>query len=221
MLRRFYSIKIDEAPPVHPNSNNKTQFRLNKINEILDYFIAEIREKETISKRLSKYITAFDNFDKNLIVLSALKDGVSIISFSSITGIFVGIASASFSFVFSLKTGIVKRLLKAKRNKKKEHNKTVMIARWKLNSIEASISPVLINSEISYKDFATIINQKENYRRLKGFIRLIKFQRSDDEKDKLIEEGKRIGINKIVRQNNGNTCKLKTYFLFFNKYRNH
>ena len=54
LLRRFYSIKIDEAPPIYPNSNNKTQFRLNRINEIKDYFIAEIREKETISKRLSK-----------------------------------------------------------------------------------------------------------------------------------------------------------------------
>ena len=90
-----------------------------------------------------------------------------------------------------------------------------MIARWKLNSIEASISLVLINSEISCKEFATIINQKENYRRLKGYIRLIKIQRSDDKKDKLIEGGKRIGINEIVRQNNGNTCKLKNIFFLF------
>ena len=34
---------------------------------------------------------------------------------------------------------------------------------------------------------------------------MTKSQRSDAEKDKLVEEGKRIGINKIIRQNNGNT----------------
>ena len=42
---------------------NNQQFRLNKINEIKDYFIAEIKEKELMSKRLSKYIASFDYFD--------------------------------------------------------------------------------------------------------------------------------------------------------------
>ena len=39
------------------------QFRLNKINQIKDYFIAEIKERELMSKRLSKYIASFDYFD--------------------------------------------------------------------------------------------------------------------------------------------------------------
>ena len=45
------------------------QFRLNKISEIKDYFIAEIKERELMSERLSKYIASFDYFDKSLIVL--------------------------------------------------------------------------------------------------------------------------------------------------------
>ena len=53
-----------------PNLNNQ-QFRLNKINEIKDYFIAEIKERELMSKRLSKSIASFDYFGKYLIVLSA------------------------------------------------------------------------------------------------------------------------------------------------------
>ena len=60
------STKCNEAS----NLDNQ-QFRLNKINEVKDYFIAEIKERELMSKRVSKYIASFDYFDKFLIVLSA------------------------------------------------------------------------------------------------------------------------------------------------------
>ena len=39
--------------------NDQQQFRLYKINKIKDYFLAEIKERELISKRLSKYIAFF------------------------------------------------------------------------------------------------------------------------------------------------------------------
>ena len=55
------------APNVYPN-NQQQDFRLNKINEIKYCFIAEIRERELMSKRLNKYIASFDYFDKSLIV---------------------------------------------------------------------------------------------------------------------------------------------------------
>ena len=54
---------------MYPNISNDQQFRLNKINEIKDYFIAEIRERELMSKNLSKYITSFDYLDKSLLYL--------------------------------------------------------------------------------------------------------------------------------------------------------
>ena len=47
---------------------NNQQCRLNKVNEIKEYFIAEIKEGELMSERLSKYIASFDYFDKSLIV---------------------------------------------------------------------------------------------------------------------------------------------------------
>ena len=72
---------MGEAPNMYLNLNNQQQFRLNKINEIENYFIAEIRERELMSTRLSKYIASFDYFDKSLIVLSATSDGISIASF--------------------------------------------------------------------------------------------------------------------------------------------
>ena len=71
-------------------------------------------------------------------------------------------ASASFGLAFSISTGIVKKLLKATRNKKKKHNKIVMLARRKLNSIESKISEGLINNEVSDEDFMAIINHEKN-----------------------------------------------------------
>ena len=62
------------------------------------------------------------------------------------------------------------------RNKKKNLNKIVMLARSKLNSIESKISEALINNETSHENFVTIINEERNYRELKETIRMMKSQ---------------------------------------------
>ena len=91
---------------IYPNLNaillnNQQQFRLNKINEIKDYFVAEIKKRELMSKRLIKYTASFDYFDKSLIVLhSFTTDSISIASFPTVFGAPVGILSASFSLSF-------------------------------------------------------------------------------------------------------------------------
>ena len=92
--------------------NDQQQFRLNKINEIKDYFVAEIKEKELMSKRFSKYIASFDNFDKSLIVLSVTTDSISTASFAAVIGAPVGKTSETFSLAFSISTGIVKKTVK-------------------------------------------------------------------------------------------------------------
>ena len=97
------------------NLNNQ-QFKLNKINQIDNYFIAEIKERELMSKRYSKYIAFLNHFDKSLIVLSATNGSISIASFSTVIGTPIGIASLSLTF--SLCTGLLKKLLKATRYEK-------------------------------------------------------------------------------------------------------
>ena len=109
--------------------------------------------------------------------------------------------SASFSLACSISTGIVKKVLKTTRNKKKKHNKIVMLARRKWNSIESKISETLINNEIIHKGFTTIINEEKKYRELKQSIRMMNSQRSDSEKINMIEEGKKIGINEVIKHN--------------------
>ena len=69
-----------------------------------------------MSKRLSKYISFFDYFNKSLIVLLVTSDEVSIASFAAVVGVPIGITSASFSLAFSLCTGLVKKIIKS--NKK-------------------------------------------------------------------------------------------------------
>ena len=126
--------------------SDQQHFRLNKINEIKDYSIAEIKERELMSKRLSKYIAFCDYFDKSLIVLSAASGSISIASFATVIGTASGNSKCRNvkwnrnSLTFSLSTGIVKKLLKTTRNKKKKHNKIVMLARRKSNSIEGKES---------------------------------------------------------------------------------
>ena len=110
------------AIPLNANISNEQQFRLNKINEIKDYFIAEIKERELMSKRLSKYIASFDYFDKSLIVLSVTTGSISIASFATVIGAPVGMESASFSLALSISTEIIKKLLKTTRKKRKHNN---------------------------------------------------------------------------------------------------
>ena len=151
-----------------------------------------------MSKRLSKCIASFDYFDKSLIVLSITTGSVSVASFATLIGAPVEIVNASFSLAFLISTGIIKKLLKTTRNKKK-HNKIVMLGRSRLNSIESKISEAAINNEIKHGDFMTIINEEKKYRELKVSIRMMNSQRSDTEEINLIEEGKKIGINEVIK----------------------
>ena len=145
-------------PNLGESPSNEQQFRLNKINEIKDYFTAEIKERELMSKRISKYIVSFDYFDKSFIFLSVATGSI----FCIICNSYCRMISASCSLAFSITTGIEKKLLKT-RNKKKKHNQIVMLARSKLNSIERKISEALINNEINHEDFMTIMKEEKKH----------------------------------------------------------
>ena len=88
--------------------SDQTKFRLDEIKKIEDYFNSEINQIKLCSKKLSKYVSTFNDIDKILIVLNATTGGVCIISHSTVVSAPVGIASATFTIVFSLATGIVK-----------------------------------------------------------------------------------------------------------------
>ena len=79
-----------------------------------------------------------------------------------------------------------------------------MLARSKLNNIETMISKHLADNEISHEDFTTIVNEWRNYHKLKEIIRIMKSQRSNTERNKLTEDGKKIIPDEIIKQNEKN-----------------
>ena len=86
------------------NLSEQTKFRLDEISKIEKYFTEEINQRKSCSQKLNKYIATFDYINKILVVLSATTGRVSIISFTSIIGAPVGIASPSFTLIFSITT---------------------------------------------------------------------------------------------------------------------
>ena len=93
--------------------SEQTKFRLSEIIGIENYFYQEINQRKSCSKKLNKYVTAFDYIDKILIVLSATSSGVSI----------------------------------------------------------KTISQALIDMDINHEKFVTILNEKDEYERMKDNLR--------------------------------------------------
>ena len=125
-------------------------------------------------KKLSKYVTVFDCIDTILAVLSATTGVVSIISITSIVRALVGIASAHFTLIFSLTTGIIKKLLSITRNKKKKRDKILMLAKSKLNSTETLVSQALTDMEISHEEFDTVLKEKDKYEKTNEIVRNVR-----------------------------------------------
>ena len=165
------------------NLTEQRKIRTDKITETEDYFYHEINQRKSCSKKLSKYVAVFDYIDQVLIVLSATSGGVSIILFTSIVGAPVGIASAGLTLFFCLTTGIVKKLMDITRKKNKKHDKILMLAKSRLNSIEILVSQALIDMEINHEEFVTILKKKDNYETMKDNLR------SENEKYEIMRLG--------------------------------
>ena len=129
------------------NLTDQKKFRQNENSRIENYFHQDINQRKSCSKKLSKYLGAFDYIDKTLIVPSAASGGVCIIFSVSVVGALIGIAGARFTLFFSLTAGINKKLLSITRNKKKKHDESLMLAISKLNSIDFIVSRELIVME--------------------------------------------------------------------------
>ena len=146
------------------NLTDKTRF--NEITKIENHFNSDTNQRKLYSKKLSKYVTDFNYIDKILTVLSATAGGVCIVSYATVVGAPIGIASGGFTIAFSLATGIVIKLLSTTRNKKKKHDKVLILAKSKLKSIETLVSQALIDMEISHEEFIVILKEKDKYEKM-------------------------------------------------------
>ena len=158
------------------------KYRLDEINEIRNYFNNEIKERKDIIKKLNKYIVSFDYLDKIFITLSASLGTLSIASYASVVGIPAGITSASLTLVFTVGTGISKSLLKLTKKRKKKHNKIIVLAKNKLNTIDTLLSSAINDSEISHEEFSNIITEANIYESIKENIKELTAEPSTKEK---------------------------------------
>ena len=156
-----------EPSSLEHSAKHVTKFRLDEINKM------KIK-REKIIKKISKYIVAFDYADKLFITLSASFGTLNIASHATIVGIPVGIAGASLTLIFTVTTGVVKKLLNITRKKKKKHNKIIALARSKLNIIETLMSQALTDFDISYEEFSKIIYEKNNHEQIRDNIKSVK-----------------------------------------------
>ena len=79
--------------------NDQTKLRLNEITKTENYFNSEINERKLCSKKLSKYLAAFDYIEKILTVLSAISGEVYYSSVSVVAAP-IGIAGGNFTLIF-------------------------------------------------------------------------------------------------------------------------
>ena len=159
----------DTAKPSSSERVNK--YRLDEINKIRNYFHNEIKERKDMIKKLNKYLVSFDYLDKIFITLSASFGTLSIASYSSVVGIPAGITGASLNLVFTLGTGISKSLLNLTKKRKKKHNKIIVLAKNKLNTIDTLLSSALNDSKISHEEITNFITEKNIYENIKENIK--------------------------------------------------
>ena len=129
--------------------NISREFRLKNIDETRNYFLEEKDKNELMSRKHKKVCTTLNYIEH------FLTGCIWIFAFASLLGIPVGITISAIGLNnCAIAAGIKKYKSIIKKNKnKKKHDKTILLAKSKLNSIEILISKALIDSNISHDEF--------------------------------------------------------------------
>ena len=131
---------------------DKSNYRLSEISQIKNYFNEEIQYQQSLTNKLSKYLTVFDYSNKILTVVLTVFSGTNI--FSNVNNeLLLGLITSVFSLSFSLPFGIIIKLQQETKLRKKKHNKLLYLAKNKLNSIEMLISNSIRDGIISHDEF--------------------------------------------------------------------
>ena len=116
-----------------------------------------------ISRKNRKFSTAVNYIEHVLILTFSITGCISISAFASLCGIPVGTTSSEIELkICAIAAGIrkVKSIIK---KKKKDHDKIVLLAKSKLNSIEFVISKPLMDQNIIHDEFILINDVLKEY----------------------------------------------------------
>ena len=141
-----------------PEESINQEFRLKKMDKIRNYLTEEINQNELMSKKHEKVCRVSNYIGHSLILIYTVTGCVSISAFTSLVGIPVGIARSAIGLKGCVITAGIKKCQSMIKKKKKKHDKIVLLAKSKLNSIEVLISKALIDSVINHDEFVLINN---------------------------------------------------------------
>ena len=148
--------------------NISQEFRLKNIDETRNYLIEEINRNELMSKKHKKVCTTLNYIEHFLILASTITGCISISAFASLVGIPIGNTSSAIGLKICEIAAGIKKYESIIKKKKKKHDKIVLLAKSKLNSIEVLISKALIDSVIGHDEFVLINNVQKEYAEMKG-----------------------------------------------------
>ena len=155
---------------VEENINQK--FRLKTIDQTRNYFPKEIKQNQLMSIKHKKVCTTLNYIELFLILASTFTRCISISVFTSLLCIPTGITSSAIGLKICAITAGIK--LYKSIIKKKKHDKIVLVAKSKWNSIEVLISKALIDSDISHDQFVLINNMLKEYGHMEEEIKNFK-----------------------------------------------
>ena len=127
-----------------------------------------------MSRKYKKVCTTINYIEHFLSLASTITGCISISAFTSLLGIPIGITSSAIGLKLFAVTAGIKKYKSIIKKKKKKHDKIVLLAKSKLNSIEVLISKALIDSVISHDEFVLINTLLKEYEEPKEEIKNLK-----------------------------------------------
>ena len=144
---------------------------MKNIDETRNYFFEKTEQNELMSKKHKKVCMTLNYIEHFLILASTAIGYTSISAFASLVGIPIGITSSAIGLKICTISAGIKTIKSIIKQKKKKHDKIVLLTKTKLSSIEILISKSLIDSNISYDEFISINNVLKEYDDIKKEIR--------------------------------------------------
>ena len=124
-----------------------------------------------MSKKHKNVCRVVNYIDHLIIVTSIIIGCVFISAFASLVGIPIGISSSAIGLKFCINSAGTKKYKSMIKKKKQKHNKIVLLAKSKLNSIEVSISKALIDSNISHDETVSVNNVLKEFYDIKEEVK--------------------------------------------------
>ena len=185
---------LDQSAPPSQEVNPQT-YRLAKISKIEAYFLDEIDTREKLAKKIKRLRIMTAALDTGLITTTAITGGISIAAIASGIGLPVGMGLSATSLLLSLATTITRKTISIFNSKEKKHDDIQLLAQSKLDSISGIISQAIQDENVYPTEFYKILQEMENYRKLKVDIRVREKTKqaklSKEQREELLEQSRK------------------------------